>query len=320
MKKSILILIAVTVTALTTYGKSEVKLRLNHLLGAESFALNQKTQNDLGNDFNLKRMEYYISELSVTHDGGKETKAKDVYILVNAAQNNEYSLGEMDVTTIEGITFSIGVDPGVNNADLRQWPASHPLAPKNPSMHWGWAAGYRFVAMEGKSGSSLNQVFEIHALGNENYFKINIPTGAKEDNGAQVIELNADYTMAIKGLDVSSGLVKHGTDGQAVKLLRNFQNHVFKSLDGKGNTLNVAKQPVLNVSTYPNPSQGNVHMELSAAGNYTVYVRNTVGALVQNVHVENNKSADFVIDNPGMYLIEVRRDAQLVAASRVLIQ
>ena len=311
---------SIVLLAVQGYGKSEVKLKLNHLLDGQAFALNTQSKNDLGNAFNLKRMEYYISEISITHDGGKITKAEDVYILVNAATNDEYSLGEMDVTTVEGIQMSIGVDPGVNNADLTQWPASHPLAPKNPSMHWGWAAGYRFVAMEGKAGSGLNQVFEIHALGNENYFTINIPTDSKEDNGVHTVTLNADYAMAIKGVDVSSGLIKHGTDGQAVTVLRNFQNHVFTSLDGKGNVSLKPTPKMLMVNMYPNPSQGDVVFSFSEIGDYHLVLHDLTGKVVIDTRLVNANEFKVSLNTPGAYLARLETPSGLIATERVLIQ
>ena len=138
-----------------------------------------------------------------------------------------------------------------------------PLAPKSPSMHWGWASGYRFVALEGKSGDNFGQDFQIHALGNKNYFKQNIPVEGKDVNGALLVTLNADYTKAVSGMDMNSGLIEHSENKEAATCLRLFQTSVFSSLSGEGNTLSTKDINVPNAfGINPVPSKGEVSIVL----------------------------------------------------------
>src|SRR6056300_739408 len=236
MKKTITIAIMLLM-AVNVFAQKDVKLTINHKLGTKNFAFNTESQNDLGHKFKLSRLEYYISGISIIHDGGTETKVSDVYILTKANQTDTILLGNLNVTSIESINFSVGVDPGVNNGDPAQWGSLHPLSPKFPSMHWGWASGYRFVALEGKSGSNFAQDFQIHALGDKNYFKQSIPTSATDVNGALVVSLKADYTKAISQIGMANGLIEHSDSKEAATCLRNFQTKVFSSLSGEGNTL-----------------------------------------------------------------------------------
>ena len=78
-----------------------------------------------------------------------ETAIPNKWVLVNASEATEVDLGSHDVTNVEAVHFHIGVDSSVNHSDPASYPMGHPLAPVFPSMHWGWAAGYRFVAIEG---------------------------------------------------------------------------------------------------------------------------------------------------------------------------
>ena len=210
--KKIILITTVLVLALTTSAQTDVKLTINHLLGSADFAFNSEAQNDKGDAFKLQRFEYYISGISITHDGGTVTDASDIYILQRANKRDTILLGNFNITTVEAINFSIGVDPSVNNGDPSQWSASHALSPKSPSMHWGWASGYRFVALEGKVGNNFVQNFQIHALENKNYFKQTIPTSAETISGALVIALNADYTKAVSQIGMSSELIEHSGD------------------------------------------------------------------------------------------------------------
>ena len=319
--KKLIVVIAVAAFALTATAQTTVKFKINHLLEDQAFAFNQKASNNLDNEFNVKRLEYYISAMSLTHDGGKITKADDVYILVDGWSSVDLELGKFDITTLESINFSIGVDPGVNNQDPTQWPSNHALAPKSPSMHWGWSSGYRFVAIEGKTGSSLNTTFEIHALGNENFFKVSIPTKGSMDNGSLVVELDADYTEALANIDISSGLVIHGTTDQAVRLLRNFANTVFSSEEGNVNTLSIKEaKPLITTSVYPNPSTGKFIVQLhdKLAGEAEVSILNITGQTILQQKLSEGINT-VSIANKGVFLITVRLNGVTVETKRILL-
>jgi hypothetical protein len=136
-----------------------------------------------------------------------------------------------DVNKVEAITFSVGVAPEYNHLDPATYSPDNPLRPQNPEMHWGWVSGYRFAAVEGEAGPALDQHFEIHSIGDANYFTQTIATVAVQtDPDTKVIYLNADYSLAVKDIGLSLGLVKHGTTGTAVTLLANFRDVIFTAL------------------------------------------------------------------------------------------
>ncbi|MBR9861615.1 T9SS type A sorting domain-containing protein [bacterium] len=323
MKKSITILLF-SILSIAVSAQTNVKLKLNHLLGQNSFAFNTESQNNIGIKFNVTRLQYYISKVSIVHDGGTVTDASGVYALVNASQNTEVDLGNFDITTVEAIQFSVGVNTPENNDDPTKWPSTHPLAPKSPSMHWGWAAGYRFVAMEGKAGDALNTTFQIHALGNKNYHQIRIPTDAQDLDGDLIIELNADYARAIEGIDVSASVVTHGDYDEAADLLKNFRDYVFTSLDGAGNNLaSLRTEKLSNVSAYPNPSHDGKFLIGSKSSaivfdSYNIYASNgelisseTLAAVAPNTSIE--------IDQTGLYFIELIHRGAVISRTKLIV-
>lgn len=308
MKKSIT-LITVLVMALNVSAQTDVKLTINHLLGSTPFAFNSEAENDLGDKVKLQRLEYYISGISITHDGGTVTDASDVYILVKANKIDTIELGNFDITNVESINFSVGVDPGVNNGDPAAWASFHPLAPKSPSMHWGWASGYRFVAIEGKSGTNFAQDFQIHALGNKNYFKQSIPTSATDVNGALVVSINADYTKAVSQIGMANGLIEHSENKEAAECLRNFQTKVFSSLDGTGNTLSARDINVPNAfGINPVPSKGEVNIVLKDNRFYhgNMIVTDITGRKILNSPVGTSNTIS--IDKKGLYFLTIYGD------------
>jgi hypothetical protein len=295
--------------ALNVSAQTDVKLTINHLLGSTPFAFNSEAENDLGDKVKLQRLEYYISGISITHDGGTVTDASDVYILVKANKIDTIELGNFDITNVESINFSVGVDPGVNNGDPAAWASFHPLAPKSPSMHWGWASGYRFVAIEGKSGTNFAQDFQIHALGNKNYFKQSIPTSATDVNGALVVSINADYTKAVSQIGMANGLIEHSENKEAAECLRNFQTKVFSSLDGTGNTLSARDINVPNAfGINPVPSKGEVNIVLKDNRFYhgNMIVTDITGRKILNSPVGTSNTIS--IDKKGLYFLTIYGD------------
>jgi hypothetical protein len=61
-------------------------LKINHMLGNDPFALDYTVQNNLSNDLQVTRLQYYVSKISIVHDGNQVTEMHDtVLALVNAA-------------------------------------------------------------------------------------------------------------------------------------------------------------------------------------------------------------------------------------------
>ena len=228
MIKNLLFGLAICVFSTSIFAQNTLQLNINHKLGNDDFSINQASENNLGNYFTVTRLEYYISEITITHDGGLETALEDVYILVNASETTEVDLGSYNINEVENINYHIGVDAGANHEDPAGFPNGHPLAPTFPSMHWGWAAGYRFVAFEGKSGSQNNQqTVELHCLGDSNYWESDIPVSASVENNLIVINIDADYNRVLEGIDVTTGLIVHGEGQFTKKAIENFRDFVF---------------------------------------------------------------------------------------------
>lgn len=300
----------------TAFSQQNVSLKINHQLGAAAFAMNQAATNDLGNSFTLTRLEYYISEIKLIHDGGTITDVPNTYILVDAASPTNVGLGSFNITSLEGISFGIGVEAPINNADPSLQATSHPLAPKSPSMHWGWASGYRFVALEGNTGTNMSQIFQIHALGNRNYNTQSIVTGGTLQNGIVVVELTADYTQALSAITVNSNLLYHGEFNEGATLLSNFQTGVFsQSIVGLNENDQLASFVV-----YPNPSSGKLNLSLDASQLSTNYVLlDVVGREILKGNF-NSMNEQLSINEKGIYFLNLYKEGSLIAREKVIVQ
>lgn len=254
MIRSKLLFVSCLLGLTSLMAQESLSLRIYHRLNDNAFAYETEAKNNMDQQFTLHRLEYYMSDIEIIHDSGQVTAIEDTWLLIDPGKEevSTFDLGEVDFTDFNGIRFSIGVNPEVNHLDPASYEADHPLAPKSPSMHWGWASGYRFVAMEGMSGSDFQNLFEIHALGDDNYFDKLFFMDPIPENGKLILPLVADYTKALNDIDISSGMTLHSETGDAVTFLENFSDNVFSSeLNGIGIEEELENA---HIQIYPSPS------------------------------------------------------------------
>jgi hypothetical protein len=190
-------------------------------------------------------------------------------------------------------------------------------------MHWGWASGYRFVALEGASGENLNTTFQIHALGNQNYFSVSIPTSADTVNQELHITINADMNAAIEDISLDNGVVIHGDTEQAVELLKNFRDHVFTSTSGQGSTLAVKDIKIDNAFVLtPNPASNacTINIDDMRFSNGEIQVTDITGKSVLTLPINGMLNQKISIDTPGVYFVKATSNSGLTQVSKLVMQ
>ena len=307
--KNILSVVFALMFSFSAYSQSDVYLKINHLLGTSPFAFNTTVSNNLFHNFDVNRLEYYISSISITHDGGAVTNISDTWILANASTPVNELLGNYNITAIESISFSIGVETPENHNDPSLLAASNPLAPKSPSMHWGWAAGYRFVAMEGMAGfNTPDQIYQLHGLGDVNYFSQTILTEGTSDANGLVVELNADYEQAIKSINVASGIISHGEINQAKDMLENFRDNVFTATEAIVAGVEIAKGDN-HFKMYPNPKRNGEALTFQYDGdliNPTIEIVDLSGRVIAIQQLDDSNQFIFKGLDKGVYFVNLK--------------
>ena len=235
MRKIILIFFAfIFSVALFSQSTKELVLTIDHTMASAPLTSSSIGVNNLGNQFNFSRLEYYMGDIQVIYDNDSVFNYPEVVLIdaLDAATTNLY-LGSQSLDSVTAVRFAIGVGTSLNHLDPSIYSSQSPLAPKSPSMHWGWSAGYRFIAAEGMGSSSLNQGFELHGLGDVNYAMQTISTsGVAVGTDTLEIKLVANYDALTQGIAVGQGVISHGESGSARQSLVNMNNHVFSSSEG----------------------------------------------------------------------------------------
>lgn len=320
MTKSTLVSIALMFVFTISKAQKNVYFTITHKLASSNFAFNQISKNDMSQDFKITRVDYYISSIKIIHDGGMVKEVPNKYILVKGNANVNELLGNFDVTNVEGIQFSIGVEAPTNNADPSLQPAGSPLSFQSPSMHWGWSSGYRFIALEGKTGSNFTTTFEMHGLGNSNYFnQTKMVAGVTDGTNNIFINLNADYTKALNGINISNGPIDHGVNATDLKVLQNFRDYVFSP----GTPTSTSKiEDNFGVNIYPNPSTDKLFINFN---NNEQHLDNIVFTdITGKIHFEQPLQLmnEINLNNfaKGVYFIQFFEKNSIVTTHKIVIQ
>lgn len=306
---------------MSLHAQKKVTLTIAHKLGANNFAFNQSSVNDLNQNFKITRIDYYISNIKLVHDGGKVTLVPNHYIFANGSKNVNDELGTFDIKLLESIKFSVGVEAPTNNNDPSIWTAPHPLAPKSPSMHWGWSAGYRFVAIEGSAGTNFNTNFQMHGLENANYFEQTIITTGTNNASAITINLDADYNKALKGININAGPIDHGVNAADLTVLKNFRDYVFAPGAGIANGVKelLNKNEVL---IYPNPSNGLVKINILNQNISVTEIQlfDITGRFLETFAVTENTEMSINLDHKGIYFLRLLNNETILANQKLVIE
>lgn len=314
-KFNILLFLLINICHLNS--QKDVYLKINQKLDDDLFQFEKLTKNNKNQSYFIKRIDYYLSDIALHHDNGIITKAQNVYVLVNKNQEVNVLLGKYFIENLDSITFNIGIDYETNHADPAQYPSNHPLAPKDPDMHWGWAAGYKFVVIEGQNGPDMIYEFQIHAFGDHLLTKVAVPVKGKSTSEKLSIELDANYQNAMNNMDLNKIVIVHGSNKDVIQLMKNFQTTIFKETSVLSGTDNYALNKI---KIYPNPvSNGtfSIALDPTQVNNCTLVIKDIMGRVIQKM--ENVSGGDTImIDHPGLYVAELIQNDKIISVGKII--
>lgn len=302
-------------------AQTNVNIEILHKLDGGEFSFGQTVTSPLNEEYEIERLEYYLSGFSISYDGGQETTADDLYVLAYAGEPTLFNFGTIEANHIDAITFFIGVDKNNNHIDPSLWPSDHPLAPKNPSMHWGWTAGYRFLAFEGTELAS-NQLFQLHGLEDNNYFSVTLPIDMDIADGDITIQINGNYDQILNNISIADGPIVHGGYGRAQEALENMASDVFEynaiSLGVSNNFPNVS------FNVFPNPAvDGLAQIIVDGLDNERIdlHVYDIVGKKVfEENSISTGQKTVLNLTKAGMYIVMIAKNGVTIATQKLVVQ
>jgi hypothetical protein len=139
--------------------------------------------------------------------------------------------------------------------------------------------------------------------------------------GKLVIALNADYTQALRGINVSSGLVAHGSGSDEAAVLSNFKNHVFSA----GTPVSVTGAVVANnlMVIFPNPAQnGSATLSFgNALQTGLITVTDLQGRVVLTTEKKAGTSnVNINLKQTGLYFVKAQMADGSIANNKLVIE
>ncbi len=299
-KKYFFLTTLLLVSSLLVAQSKNVHLHLNHLLNGAPLEYMKTVKSPSNYYVKVELLRYYLSNIVLTHDGGKTDTLTEKWILVDPSVNNDYDLGNFDFTNIESIELGLGIEKTYNHLDPTTYPEKHPLGLQEPSMHWGWAAGYRFITFEGYAGATEQNVttnFQLHTLDDKNYKTVKIPIQASGQGDKRMIVLDADYANLLNGIKATAGPINHGAAGEAAVQMKNLATSVFTP----AKITSVEALPFSTITLFPNPA--NDILTLENTENEALYLLNILGQQVLSFPANHSKTLDISSLASGFYFV-----------------
>lgn len=171
-----------------------------------------------GTTMTFSAVNYYMGGIKLTQANGDVVDLSAQYLLAGlgaGAVVNE----PVDISNISNVQFFVGVDSITNamtESDFTNRPAGDPLGMQNPSMHWSWSTGYRFLRVDGQSdtdGDGTPETPVEYHLGSNSMLKnINISTNKEIVPGNNQVIFGFDLAQFLAGVDVTTELATHVHD------------------------------------------------------------------------------------------------------------
>ncbi len=154
---------------------------------------------DSGQTLEVSRLDFLVTDFALRRVDGSWEPANE-----NAAY---CSLGKGRLHVAEGkfegrykaARFLVGVNPETNRADANQYSGTHPLNPNVNGLHWGWAGGYVFAAIEGRwqgRGERLHG-YSFHIARDENLIRVELPL---QDEAVTDLAIHLDVARVFTGI------------------------------------------------------------------------------------------------------------------------
>lgn len=281
-------------------SSTEVYLNIDNNVDGKEFKLNEVYTNAKGIKYKIARFEYYICNI-ILNDLSLEN-----YILANS--NNERNLiANYGIVELDKISMSFGVKREDNiDQDPNKYPPFHPLAPKDPAMHWGWAAGYRFWVVEGLSDPDGDGVydksFQYHVLGDEAFRSITFDVDLVKKN--ETIDVNIDFNIQklLTSIDMTQSGVFNDFYLDSPEI-RSFVDNIIPSGAITLKSTTSVETTDNSIEIYPNPAANYLTVgQQYLNSDYSIIAID--GAIAKSGTINSNR---IILDNlmTGTYLIRI---------------
>ena len=298
----------------TSLFSKDLILEVRHTIDGKEVVMGE-IYDVYGIETKFDRLQYYFSHMEVVNSLQEEIDLDVDYLLVDINEER-YSLGDIETEDIEKINFNFGLDRNTNHADPAQWPVGHPLALTTAAMHWGWASGYRFLAVEGYVKDIFqrwNNNFQYHLVGNQYFTELSHDIITEETDNEIIIKLDVELLEMLRNVSLTTNNVIHGAGGGCDLIHDNIVNgEVIKFIP-----TNIENESNIELNIFPNPANNHLNISIShEINNYSIEIFNINGELIKSI---NNTNRINISDlNNGSYYINIIHEGELIKSEKFI--
>ncbi|MBL8003427.1 MAG: hypothetical protein JNL05_15845 [Flavobacteriales bacterium] len=207
-----------------------IKVSYTFVNGTQPFTLDSTVTDSLGRKVRFSVARFLTSSYHMKDDAHTVIgDYHDRYILADAAvASNLYTLGTITPQHTHSLELQIGLDSAVNHSD----PTQYTTAPLNDAtMHWSWnpAAGYKFLALEGRVDANGDGVvdandpeFTYHCATDGLRTPAEVHAHNDLSNGETfTVAITVDMGALLQGVDVAGNLMAMGATPVNQRLVQN---------------------------------------------------------------------------------------------------
>ena len=193
---------------------SNVSIKLQMKVGDEALVHdNTYTINDV--DVRFTNVAFYLGDMKFEDSEGKNYEAQSRYQLIKPGIfdfNFEVPSDQLEnELRLTDISFFVGVDAETNaesEEDFTERATDDPLGQQNPSMHWGWSTGYKFLNIDGEADIDGDGEYETtltYHLGRDQLLKnIALTPDVLLESGDNEFEINFNMDKFLTGIDFAT--------------------------------------------------------------------------------------------------------------------
>lgn len=172
-----------------------------------------------GNTISISRLSMLLSDFELTKSDGSKVRLANQHGWISASDRRlRFRLTDVSVGDYKSLSFKVGLIPKINHSDPATYDADHPLNPSVSNLHWGWAGGYVFLAVEGRyeqPGSRLGG-YSFHLGNDENLTALTFSEPFSVTIGTEV-RLRFDAARLFRGISISQGKdTSHSATGDPI--------------------------------------------------------------------------------------------------------
>ncbi len=154
--------------------------------------------NAAGQQFSVTRLDFLLSDLALRRGDGTWLRTSNWQAYIGLGHNRPAAIVDgLETGNYDRLRFHVGLVPALNHSNPALYPAGHPLNPILNGLHWGWAGGYVFFALEGlwRDAGGTWRGYSFHLGNDPQLMTVELPVALNLNNAKSIV-----LTLDLDGL------------------------------------------------------------------------------------------------------------------------